>query len=43
MRFSFNSIVVLLISFSLLSAQTILHTEIYENGNIKSISYHQKV
>ena len=43
MRFSFLPIIVLLISLSLLSAQTILYTEIYENGNIKSISYHQNV
>ena len=43
MRFSFLPIIVLLISLSLLSAQIILHTETYENGNIKSISYHQKV
>ena len=43
MRFPFFSIIVLLISLPLLHAQIILHTETYENGNIKSISYHQKV
>ena len=37
------SIFLFLISFSLLSAQIVPHTETHDNGNIKSIVYHQKV
>ncbi len=37
-------IITLIILFSiLLSSQIISHTQTYENGNIKSIYYHQKI
>lgn len=34
--------VIFLILFSFVSAQKLIHTEVYKNGNIKSISYHKK-
>ena len=35
-------LIILLLSLSVGFSQQIIHTETYENGNIKSITYHKK-